>query len=251
MKYAVTIVACLVFFISCLVLPKTFTKKKLERPVIEDTAYKYEQLIETVPRVNNGTKTGAGVLFANDVRDRYFIITVAHLARGRFRPSIIAPSIPIELPIYTVTGELDYVTFSFIKCLYNEELDLALYEMEEKKPKNSPYWPTAILPKRSEYQVYVFQKIVMVGYPEGYGPYHTEGEVGYLEKEKYFSVNANGFYGNSGGAIYDAETYELLGIVSKLLVNGMFPITHITKAVYIDIAYKWFDENEYGFLVPE
>lgn len=120
------------------------------------------------------------------------------------------------------------------------EFDLGLLDVLS----DEPFGNVVKLPTRSRAGFLpVRSRVHLVGFPLGFGPYHTEGELGpvfELSKRPLRLISAPGISGNSGGGIFSDETHELWGIFSKVMSYGQGLVTHMGLLVPISDIYYWF-----------
>jgi len=125
--------------------------------------------------------------------------------------------------------------------------DLALIKLE-----TSEHFSTAKLISRERYKdLYIMQKVRLVGCSLGDKPIPTLGEITRLE-EGWTSTSADMIFGNSGGAAYLEETNELIGITNAIRLTTMSQaLPHMGLIRPINRIYDWLDTIGYGFLYNE
>lgn len=146
----------------------------------------------------------------------------------------------LSTPVGTLKVEADIV-------LYNEDEDMALIKLRSEE--QAQYVATLFLGDAYN----VMDETVAVGCSLGWPPLPTPGVI----TRKDFQVDSLPFdmsssqiiYGNSGGAMFLAETGELIGIPSKVAVAGWStPITHMGLFIPIERISEWFGEEHYDFI---
>ncbi len=149
----------------------------------------------------------------------------------------------LSTPVGTLKVEADIV-------IYNEDEDMALIKLRSEE--QAQY--IASLFTGSTYNV--MDETVAVGCSLGFPPLPT---VGYITR-KDFQVDSLPFhmsssqiiYGNSGGAMFLAETGELIGIPALVVVIGWgSPIPHMGLFIGIERILDWLVEEHYDFIYDD
>ncbi|GAG74834.1 unnamed protein product, partial [marine sediment metagenome] len=135
--------------------------------------------------------------------------------------------------------------------LHNETEDLALVKLRSEEQYQHI---ATLLPKDNGVQV--MDESVAVGCSLGFPPLPTVGHITRLNIQiyslPYHMSSAQIIYGNSGGAMFMANTGELIGIPSRGVVIGWgTPITHMGLFVPIERIYAWLEEEHYDFIYDE
>ena len=150
----------------------------------------------------------------------------------------------ISTPIGTLKVEADVV-------LYNETEDLALVKLRSEEQYQ--YVATLLAKDKT---VYVMDETVAVGCSLGWPPLPTTGVITrlnfQLDSLPYHMSSSQIIYGNSGGAMFLADTGELIGIPSRGVVIGWgTPITHMGLFVPISRIFQWLEAEHYDFIFDE
>ncbi|MBU2346570.1 MAG: trypsin-like peptidase domain-containing protein [Gammaproteobacteria bacterium] len=149
----------------------------------------------------------------------------------------------ISNPIGTLKLEAD------ITC-YDEMGDMALLKLRSE----TPVAHVATLRAREAVDtIHVLDETVAVGCSLLWPPLPTTGILtrqGFqVDSLPYHMSSAQIIYGNSGGAMFLAETGELIGIPSMVAVIGWgSPVTHMGLFIPVSRIYEWLDEDGYSFL---
>lgn len=150
----------------------------------------------------------------------------------------------LSTPVGTLRVEADVV-------IYNKNEDMAIvklrFDEEAKYVANLPAPNT---------KYHVFDKAVVSGCSLGFAPLPTSGMITRLNVQikslHYNMSSADIVFGNSGGALYLAETAELIGIPSFVPVVpigwGGSIVTHMGLFIPIDRVYKWLKSEHYDFI---
>ena len=153
----------------------------------------------------------------------------------------------LSTPVGTLKVEADIV-------LYNEDEDIALIKLRSEEQAQYVAKLMGGGPDSGLDIAYnVMDETVAVGCSLGFPPLPTVGHI----TRKDFQVDSLPFhmsssqiiYGNSGGAMFLADTGELIGIPSLVAVIGWStPITHMGLFIPIERIYKWLEKEHYDFI---
>ena len=203
-------------------------------------------------------------LFGN-TQDKYqtYVLTAYHVVKGMLCDTLKQLDEEIDkaikdkkLPEITIdVYRQDFSTLDEFKAeivAFDEAKDLAILYLKTTRQFKQV---ARFIPKSKISQVKVFSRVYAVGCPLGYEPLPTGGEVASLTKqmngEKFWVMNAPTIFGNSGGGIFLADTYELIGISSMVCVYNQViptPITHLGLMVPADNILNWLDNKGLAFL---
>lgn len=149
----------------------------------------------------------------------------------------------LSTPIGTLKVEADVI-------LYDKDEDVALVKL--RMEESALY--VANLTIHSSY--HVMDETVAVGCSLGFPPLPTAGHVTRMNFQvnslPYHMSSSQTIYGNSGGAMFLAETGELIGIPSMGVVIGWgTPITHMGLFIPVERITKWLKAEHYDFIYDE
>lgn len=229
----------------------------------------HEKYIYPVVRVSQGySGGGSGTVIYSEVAEKGFsvyVLTNHHVISGAIsieekwdtdlqknvkkeKRSLIYVEIfkyrDLSTPVGTLKVEAEIV-------LYNEDEDMALIKLRSQD--NVQY--VAKLGIAGQ-KLAVMDETVAVGCSLGAPPIPTVGHVTrmnfQLDSLPYHMSSSQVIYGNSGGAMFLAETGEMIGIPSKLAVIGWgTPITHMGLFIPIERITKWLEAEHYDFIYDE
>ena len=140
-----------------------------------------------------------------------------------------------------------------IMC-YDKDMDLALLRIKSSKKFDHV---ATVFPKGEHMKrLRMFQEVYAVGCGMGHPPPATKGNLtGFtdiIDNYSYWLSTAPTIYGNSGGSLYLADTYEFIGIPSRIAVNmGGFSadaITHLSYFIPITSIYNFLRDQVFTFL---
>ena len=203
-----------------------------------------------VDTVGSGTLVFSGINPKNDKIESY-VLTSYHVVRN------ILSDLPrsrkekgIDVTIYLGDKKVD-VKGKMVR--HNATIDAALVKL-----KTDQIFPNVArtLPKPLQSEVNVFDPVIAVGCPLGNEPVHTRGEISSLANElsgsNYWMINANTYFGNSGGGVYLADSHQLIGVFSKIYTHGKgnpVVIPHMGLCTPIGLVHDWLAEKEFGHLL--
>jgi len=210
-------------------------------PAAADLSQQWNALMGPVVKLTGADSVGSGVRLESietPEGHRTLVLTAWHVVRDIVRGDLDA-EVPVS--IYDRVGIADVVGARLID--FDAGLDVALLELDSR----APFDHGAKLPSReSVAQTRIFQPITAVGCPLGNDPVPSRGEVSdthhYVDGNRYWMINAPTFIGNSGGGIFNSETYELVGIFSKIYNYGgsdQTIIPHMGLMTPMDAIYDW------------
>ena len=146
----------------------------------------------------------------------------------------------LSTPVGTLKVEAEIV-------LYNEDEDTALIKLRSEE--KVPYIADLLIDATYN----VMDETVAVGCSLGFPPLPTVGHITrkdvQLDSLPFDMSSSQIIYGNSGGAMFLAETGELIGIPSKGIVIGWStPITHMGLFIPIKRIFNWLETEHYDFI---
>jgi len=147
----------------------------------------------------------------------------------------------LSTPIGTLKVEAEIV-------LYNKNEDMALIKLRSEEKIDY----VAVLPK-PDVQYKVMDETVACGCSLGFPPIPTTGCITRLNFQidslPFHMSSSQIIYGNSGGAMFLAETGELIGIPSLVPIVGWGnPVPHMGLFIPIERIYKWLEKEHYDFI---
>jgi S1-C subfamily serine protease len=157
--------------------------------------------------------------------------------------------------------EFEYQSWEFghssyraqIVC-YDKNMDLALLRVKSEKRFD---YVVRMFPKgEHKERLRMLMPLYAVGCALGHPTLSTQGQLtGFddiIENYPYWLSTAPTIFGNSGGAIFLAETYEFIGVPSRIAVIlsgfGADAITHMSFFIPITSVYKFLDEQIFKFI---
>ena len=147
----------------------------------------------------------------------------------------------LSTPIGTLKVEAEIV-------LYNKDEDMALIKLSSEEKAD---YVANVSKEIPSYRV--MDETVACGCSLGFPPIPTTGEVTRLNFQidslPFHMSSSQIIYGNSGGAMFLAETGELIGIPSLVPVVGWStPVVHMGLFIPVERIYEWFEKEHYDFI---
>ncbi len=230
---------------------------RLEKAIQRNPAEMHRAMIlPTVQLRGNGT-VGSGVIVYSEPQPEdepgcaTFVLTAYHVVaevlgdrweRGTIdEVHVLRPDDPEKTRI-----------FSARLVLFDRRRDLALLLLNtSEKFEQVATWR----PRSALREIGVFRQAYAVGCPLGNRPLPTLGEISSKAKavgdQTFWMLNAPIYFGNSGGGVFLADTYELIGISSMIYTYGKtnpVVVPHLGLFVPLETVYDWLDSQGCGFL---
>ena len=183
---------------------------------------------------------------------RTYVLTAWHVVRDVLDdPNDLQQPVPTH--IYDQQGNRRQQSASLVA--HDARLDVALLQMVTDEAIRYG----ARLPNRAQLaKRRVFDSIYAVGCPLGNDPIPTHGEIAdthhEVDGDSYWMISAPTYIGNSGGGIFDAETFELLGIFSKIYTHGNLRPTvvpHMGLVTPLSSVYDWLESIGQEQIIPQ
>lgn len=234
---------------------------------------KHEKLLYPVVRVFGKKGTGSGTIIycnedpKNNGEYLTFVLTNHHVIDDniaykkewdsvlkRKREQEIIDKAKVEVFSYVRLSECDSSNrYNADIVAYDKQHDLALLKMETPRAFKTV---APLLPKDKIKDLKLFTEIAVSGCSMAHEPFINFGQLTYLneiiDQKKYFMVNAGSYFGNSGGALFLAETGEMIGVPSRLtgiqLGFGIDMITFMGFSCHTERLYEFFEEQECQFI---
>ena len=133
---------------------------------------------------------------------------------------------------------------------YDSNMDLALLRI--KTERQFPYVAQMFPRNQNKEQIRMFMPLYAVGAGLGEPVLATEGHLtGFgimINNYPYWLSTAPTIFGNSGGAVFLAETGEFIGVPSRIAVVYRDAITHMSYFIPITSVYRFLDEQIFQFI---
>jgi len=139
---------------------------------------------------------------------------------------------------------------------YDPEEDLALLKLRSATPAASV---AKLYPRERESDLRIGMGVITVGAGLGAAPVQTEGILSQfgqeIDRREYWLNTAPSIFGNSGGAMFLKDTFELLGVPARIAVANMGlsadAITHLSYAIPITRIYNFLEGQKFRFIYDD
>ncbi len=175
----------------------------------------YERILYPTVRITAGFSTGSGVVISHT---QTYILTAAHVVEDE-------NTVNIELYDSTVMTATVVITDTI--------RDLALI-----KPTGLVSYSAHLAPRK--YTPYLFTPVWAIGCSLGLPPRPSQGIISVIN-EDHWEITAPILPGNSGGPVYDARTYEVIGIAVWVKTYQGQLVTTMAGIVPINQIYQFLE----------
>lgn len=238
-----------------------------------DLKDKHEKMLYPIVRVRASQGTGSGTiiyskLVPNDEIYETYILTNCHVIDSSIKISqkwstLLKRDVKTDIlsDVYVDIFEFQYGSWeegqssytAEIMC-YDKDMDLALLKI--KSTKEFKYVATLFPKDQHKKRLRMFMPLYAIGCGLGHPPLATQGQLtGFddiIDNYPYYLSTAATIFGNSGGAVFLAETGEFIGVPSRIAVKGMGlgmdAITHMSFFIPIVSIYQFLDEQVFNFI---
>ena len=233
----------------------------------------HEKILYPVVRIRTKKAGGSGTVIyskpdpKNPAEYQSFIMTCAHVVDDAITTkkewdSLLKKKIEKEFTEQVQVEMFDYVYLSKVNSSNAYKADIIAYDklqdiaiLKLVSPKQCRY-VAEIIPKDKIANVKLFTDAFASGCSLGHEPFANAGQITYLsemiENKLYWMTNCSSIFGNSGGAIFLADTGEQVGITARItglqIGFGVDVITWMGFCVAPQRFYEFFDEQELKFL---
>ena len=236
----------------------------------------HERILYPVVRVRTGSAGGSGTVILSqpdpESKGEYqtFVLTNHHVVEAAITikdewDAVLKKKIKRDVCDRVEVELFDYVrmshrnssnTFEATIVAYDQNEDLAVLKLDSPKPVD--HVVTFIARDKID-DVKLFTPIYGCGCSLGHDPFATTGQLTFLKEQienRLFWMNsADAMFGNSGGAVFHAETAEQLGVTARVTVAQFGFSQSITTWMNFCIPasriYDFFDEQELKFLYDD
>lgn len=238
-----------------------------------DLQGKHEKILYNVVRIRTEKAGGSGtVIYSKPNPDKpdeneTFVMTCEHVIDDAVHTkkdwdSLLKKQKEKEYLDEVNVDVFDYVNLSKVNSANVHKADIVAYDkshdiaiLKINSPKPFPY-VAKLIEKRDIESIKLFTPIYTSGCSLLHDPFGNYGEITSLkeiiENKLYFMGNGNSIFGNSGGAVFLAETGEQIGITARItaiqLGFGVDVITWMGFFVAPQRIYEFIDEQELKFL---
>lgn len=142
-----------------------------------------------------------------------------------------------------------------IAC-YDKDEDLALVHLRTGREAPAV---AELYPRYAENHLRVGMPVLCVGAGLGEAPVQTGGFLSQfgreIERKEFWLHTAPSIYGNSGGALFLADTYQFIGVPARIAVMltgfSSDAITHLSFAIPVTRIYQFLEDQRYRFIYSD
>jgi len=216
-----------------------------------------------------GTGTVIYSKLSKDSKDEYqtFILTNHHVIAGavvvkKEWDSVAEHKVDKAFLTQVDVEVFDYVYMSTVNSSNSYKADIVAYDephdlavLKLSSPTKNLFVST-LIPKNKIKDLRLFMPIRGCGCSLAHDPFSTSGEITsikeVIDNKEYFMTSQNSIFGNSGGAIFLADTGEQIGVTSRVtgiqLGFGVDMMTWMGFSAAPQRIYEFVDEQELKFL---
>ncbi|MFH0888532.1 MAG: serine protease [Planctomycetota bacterium] len=204
----------------------------------------YEKLLYPTVRITTGFGTGSGVIFNHkDTKNTIYILTACH---------VVDKQSVVNIELYDST----VITASVV--ITDTTKDLALLKSSNIQHLISNIYSARLAPR--DYTPYLFAPVWVVGCSLGLDPRPSYGHITAINEQlainnaqfslltaqcPFWEISSPILPGNSGGPVYDARTFEVIGIAVWVKVYQFQLVTTMAGIVPINQIYEFLNHKEH------
>ena len=235
----------------------------------------HEQVLYPVVRVRTPKAGGSGTIIYSKsnplLPEEYqtFIITCSHViedaisTRKEWHP-VLKKKVDMEFLEQVDVEVFDYVYLSRVNSSNSFKAEIVAYDklrdiaiLKLISPKVQSY-VAKIIPKDKIASVKLFSPTYTAGCSLLHDPFANAGQITFLtemiDNKPYWMSNGASIFGNSGGAVFLAETGEQVGLTARITVipigfSGVDIITWMGFSIAPQQIYDFIDEQDLKFFV--
>lgn len=233
----------------------------------------HKRILYTVVRVRTEKAGGSGIIIyskPDPLKPKEylsFLLTCSHVVDDAITikkswESVLKKNIDKEYLADVTIDVFDYIGLSHVNSAntqkasiiaYDKEEDLALLKLDSPRPME---YVAPLVPRDKINDIKLFAPVWATGCSLLHDTLCNAGYITYLsekiENKLYWMSNANSIFGNSGGAVFLAETGELLGVSARIttiqLGFGVDVITWMGFFIAPQRLYKFFERQDMQFI---
>jgi len=245
----------------------------IEKSVNETIELFHKGLLYPIVRVRTEKAGGSGTIIyskpdpKNPKEYETYILTNHHVIEDAIQikkkwSSIAKREIEKEIKATVFVELFEYKYLSTIIGGTTYEADIVAWDKDEdlallklRTIHKMPY-VAKMFPRGKSETIKLFTKVFAVGCSLGHPPIPTLGQItskhDEIENKEYWMSTAQIIFGNSGGAMFLADSLEFIGVPARIsaiqLGFGIDVITHMGFFIPIERVYKFFEDQIFYFL---
>lgn len=228
---------------------------------------RHEELMLPVTRIRTKKALGSGtVIYSKPGKDNDYttlILTNWHVVENLIEVKEVWSSLlqrNIKKDVRSI-ADVDFFEYRWVSraigqtaiqadiAAYDRDEDLALLKLRSGKPVPAV---AKLYPKDKENKLRVTMPVFTVGAGLGESPIITQGMLSQfgidIDNREFILNSAASIFGNSGGAMFLADTHELLGVPARIAVTWGSAVTHMSYAIPITRIYAFLENQRYRFI---
>lgn len=241
-----------------------------------DLREKHERILYPVVRVRTEMSGGSGVIIYSapdpDCPNEYqtFVLTNWHVVQAAIHTvedwdSLLGRDVKRDVLSQVMVETFDYVRLSEMDSAnmyradvvaYDRGHDLAVLKLDSPRPIR---YVAQLIDREGAKNIKLFTPVWACGCSLGHDPFANPGTITFLKEDidnrLYYMNNADQIFGNSGGAVFHAETGELIGITARVTTTQLgFSLdiqTWMSFCIPAWRIYDFIDEQELRFLYDD
>jgi len=240
---------------------------------MDEIRKKHETFLYPVVRIYSEKAAGSGTIIYSEPdpenKGDYltFVLTNNHVIEANVCQkkewdSLLKKKVEKEKFINLHVELFQYVRMSEVDSSNRYKADIIAYDVNHDlsivkidSPRKFEHVAT-LIPEDEIKKLKLFMNIVVSGCSLAHEPFCNFGQLTFLneiiEEKKYFMTNANMIFGNSGGALFLAESGHLIGVPSRVTAIqmgfGVDILTWFGFSAHSERLYEFFKEQELNFL---
>lgn len=233
----------------------------------------HQRILYPVVRVRSVEKGGSGTVIysapdpENAEEYQSFVLTCCHVIEDAITlkkewDSVLKKDTKQEFKEQVSVEIFDYVYVSHVNSSNSYKAEIVAYDKQDDlavlrliNPKKVDYL-AELVPEKNTKGIKIFTDTWVSGCSLGHDPLINPGNVTslkeMLDQKLYWMGNGNSIFGNSGGAVFLAETGQQIGVTAKIttlnLGFGMDIITWMGYMIPPERIYEFFKEQDLQFL---
>jgi len=198
-------------------------------PKPDELIHQAKHYLLTQVRVNNvGHGSGSGTVLAGN-----YVITAQHVIEG---------STDVEVYVHREDGTDQMFPAHVLAS--DEAKDMAILSVIAKESLPC----VSIMKKQAIMDMPLLSKVYVVGFPLRCGPYFTEGLLVNKQEDMTaykdgWMINANIWFGSSGGGVFDAKSGELVGMPVAIKCMGANAVSFMACVVPGHRIIEWLESK--------